>query len=358
VRDSDTYQLITNLTRQIVTKRGVLLMNIGTPDEATVPSVRKYLAEFLMDPDVIDIPAILRYILVKGIILNVRPKKIAPRYASIWKEGDSPLRIYTNRMAEKLQSELVNIECQVGMRYGNPSIAKGLKILKSKGVDELVLAPLFPHHAQATTESSMKEAFRQLDKLRWRPDIFELGHFEDDPAFIGPLVESIRPHLQDDSHLLFSFHGLPISQVKRSDKSGIHCQKIDGCCMISKDANSMCYAHHCNMTVKAVVKELGLLDDSWSISYQSRFGPAKWLEPSTLSVVEDLAKRESNVVVVSPAFLVDGLETLEELNIEVREHYLKHGGQRFSVVECLNDRSSWIKGLSDLVKQSFRIKLY
>tara|TARA_Y100000768_G_scaffold357959_1_gene313414 strand:+ start:1556 stop:2584 length:1029 start_codon:yes stop_codon:yes gene_type:complete len=336
-------------------KKGVLLMNIGTPDEATIRSVKKYLGEFLMDPDVIDIPYVIRYMLVKGIILNVRPKKIAPRYASIWKEGDSPLRIYTNRMAEKLQSELVDIECQVGMRYGNPSIAKGLKILKSKGVDELMLAPLFPHHAQATTESSIKEAFRQLGELRWRPDILELGHFEDDPSFIGPLVESIRPHLQDDSHLLFSFHGLPISHVKRSDTSGIHCQKVDGCCMISKDTNSMCYAHHCNMTVKAVVKELGLLDNSWSISYQSRLGPAKWLEPSTLSVLENLAKRDSNVVVVSPAFLVDGLETLEELNIEAREHYLKHGGRQFTVVECLNDRPSWIKGLSDLVKKRFRI---
>ena len=338
-------------------KKGILLMNIGTPDEANVPSVRKYLGEFLMDPDVIDIPAILRYILVKGIILNVRPRKIAPRYASIWMEGDSPLRIYTNRMADKLQSELDDIECQVGMRYGNPSIAQGLELLKSKGVEELLLAPLFPHHAQATTESSIKEAFRQLAKLRWRPDILELGHFEDDPAFIGPLVETIKPHLQDDSHLLFSFHGLPISHVKRTDSSGMHCQQVAGCCMISKEANSMCYAHQCNMTVKAVVNELGLLDDSWSISYQSRLGPAKWLQPSTLSVVENLAKKGANVVVVSPAFLADGLETLEELNIEVRDHFLKHGGQRFSVVECLNDNPSWIKGLSDLVTQRFSKQL-
>ena len=139
-------------------KRGVLLMNIGTPDEATVTSVKKYLGEFLMDPDVIDIPTILRYILVKGIILNVRPQKIAPRYESIWMDGDSPLRIYTNKMAEKLQLELGDIECEVGMRYGNPSIKSALEKLKSKGVEELLLAPLFPHHAQATTESSTKEA--------------------------------------------------------------------------------------------------------------------------------------------------------------------------------------------------------
>ena len=189
-------------------------MNIGTPDEATIPSVKKYLGEFLMDPDVIDIPTVLRYILVKGIILNVRPQKIAPRYESIWMDGDSPLRVYTNRMAEKLQLELGDIECEVGMRYGNPSIKSALEKLKSKGVEELLLAPLFPHHAQATTESSTKEAFLNLSKMEWYPNISELGHFEDDPAFIDPLVNSIKPYVKDNIHLLFSFHGLPVSHVK------------------------------------------------------------------------------------------------------------------------------------------------
>ena len=335
-------------------KKGVLLMNIGTPDEATVPSVRKYLDEFLMDPDVIDIPFLLRFMLVKGIILNTRPRKIAPRYASIWMEGDSPLRVYTKRMANKLESEMDDVECEVGMRYGNPSIKQGLLNLKSKGVDELLLAPLFPHHAQATTESSIREAFRQLNDMDWQPSISELGHFEDDPAFIDPLVESIKPHLTPKSHLLFSFHGLPVSHVKRSDKSGQHCQQVNGCCVISKDANTMCYAHHCNMTVNAVVKKLGLTDDSYSISYQSRLGPAKWLQPSTLSVIEDIAKEDSDLVVVSPAFLVDGLETLEELDIEAREHYIEHGGKNFTLVKCLNDDSDWVKGLAGLINAKFK----
>ncbi len=334
-------------------KRGVLLMNIGTPDEATVPSVRKYLREFLLDPDVIDIPTVLRHILVRGIILRVRPRKIAPRYASIWMDGDSPLRVYTNRMAEKLQQELGDIECEVGMRYGNPSIGSALESLRSKGVDELLLAPLFPHHAQATTESSNKEAFRRLREMGWSPDLFELGHFEEEPEFILPLVESIKPHLTERTHLVFSFHGLPISHVKRSDKSGSHCQKVNDCCSKRTDANSMCYAHHCNMTAKAVVEELGLTDDVWTISYQSRLGPAKWLKPSTLSVVEVLAEKDVDVVVVSPAFLADGLETLEELDMEVREHYLEHGGKKFSVIKCLNDNPEWIRGLSKLVERGF-----
>ncbi len=334
-------------------KRGVLLMNIGTPDEATVPAVRRYLREFLLDPDVIDIPTVFRHILVRGIILRVRPRNIAPRYASMWMDGDSPLRVYTNRMAEKLRMVMGDIECEVGMRYGNPSIGSALEKLRSSGVEELLLAPLFPHHAQATTESSMKEAFNQLNKMSWSPNIFELGHFEDDPAFINPLVESIRPYLNERTHLLFSFHGLPISHVKRADKSRSHCQKVDSCCMQSTEANSMCYAHHCNMTAKAVVENLELPDDHWSISYQSRLGPAKWLNPSTLSAVEDIANRDVDVVVVSPAFLADGLETLEELEIEVREHYLKNGGNEFTVIKCLNDNPDWIQGLSELVEKGF-----
>tara|TARA_Y100000287_G_scaffold185961_1_gene190994 strand:- start:968 stop:1987 length:1020 start_codon:yes stop_codon:yes gene_type:complete len=328
-------------------------MNIGTPDEATIPSVKKYLGEFLMDPDVIDIPTVLRYILVKGIILNVRPQKIAPRYESIWMDGDSPLRVYTNRMAEKLQLELGDIECEVGMRYGNPSIKSALEKLKSKGVEELLLAPLFPHHAQATTESSTKEAFLNLSKMEWYPNISELGHFEDDPAFIDPLVNSIKPYVQDNIHLLFSFHGLPVSHVKRIDKTGSHCQVIDDCCSIVKDANSMCYGHHCNMTVKAVVEKLGIPEENWSISYQSRLGPAKWLKPSTISVVEELAKSGSDVVIVSPAFLADGLETLEELEIEVKEHFIENGGKNLTVVSCLNDNPDWIEGLAQLVNRAF-----
>ncbi len=328
-------------------------MNIGTPDEATVPSVKKYLGEFLMDPDVIDIPTVLRYILVKGIILNVRPQKIAPRYESIWMDGDSPLRVYTNRMAEKLQLELGDIECEVGMRYGNPSIKSALEKLKSKGVEELLLAPLFPHHAQATTESSTKEAFLNLSKMEWYPNISELGHFEDDPAFIDPLVNSIKPYVKDNIHLLFSFHGLPVSHVKRIDKTGSHCQVIDDCCSIVKDANSMCYGHHCNMTVKAVVEKLGIPEENWSISYQSRLGPAKWLKPSTISVVEELAKSGSDVVIVSPAFLADGLETLEELEIEVKEHFIENGGKNLTVVSCLNDNPDWIEGLAQLVNRAF-----
>ncbi len=335
------------------TVNGILLMNIGTPDEPSVRSVRKYLRQFLLDPDVIDIPAPLRHLLVRGIILRVRPRKIAPSYSSIWMEEGSPLRVYSERIADGLRMRMADAECEVGMRYGNPSIRHALEKLRHKGVQKLLLAPLFPHHAQATTESSLKEAFRQLNKMEWEPEIFQLTHFEDDPSFIDPLSESIQPHMREGAHLLFSYHGLPVSHVKRTDKTRLHCQVKDSCCSIKCSANSMCYAHHCNMTTMAVVKKLGLSDSDWSISYQSKLGPTKWLTPSTLSMVEKLAKKVDNLVIVSPAFVADGLETLEELDIEVRNHFIVNGGKEMTVVSCLNDNPSWLNGLENLVRDAF-----
>ncbi len=330
-------------------------MNIGTPDEPTIESVRTYLREFLLDPDVIDLPAPLRHLLVRGIILRTRPKKIAPRYQSIWMDEGSPLRVYTQRMADSLQANLGEVICEVGMRYGNPSIRSGLEKLRDAGVDELLLAPLFPHQAQATTGSALKHAYKQLGKMGWSPVVSELKHFPADPSFIEPLAESIKPYLKDGGHLLFSYHGLPISHVKRSDSSGKHCQKVDNCCTLDVEANSSCYAHHCMLTTLSVVGALGIDESRWSISYQSRLGPAKWLEPSTTNMVEKLATEgKTNIVIASPAFLADGLETLEELDIEIREHFIEHGGKELSVVNCLNDDPNWIEGLGQLVTDAFR----
>ena len=317
--------------------QGVLLINVGTPDEPTIPSVRKYLREFLLDPDVIDAPYLIRHILVKGIILRFRPKKIAPRYQSIWMTEGSPLRVYTKKISDALGEKLENIPCEVGMRYGNPSIKDALERLKIKGVEELLVAPLFPHFAQATTETSFKHTFNQLKKINWSPKIFQLKSFPDDPNYITPLINSIKPHLSKDNHLLFSFHGLPLSHIRRAQKLGI--------------PN---YAEHCEMTTMSVVKALNLNKNQWSLSFQSRLGPVKWLTPSTDKMVVDLAKNGiKKLVIVSPAFLADGLETLEELDIEIRELFIKNGGEELVVVKCLNDDPLWIDGLANLVINTF-----
>ena len=320
-----------------MTKKGVLLINVGTPDEPTIKSVKKYLSEFLLDPDVIDAPKPIRFLLVKGIILNTRPRKIAPRYQSIWMDGDSPLRIYTKRMADALQKNSQDILFEVGMRYGNPSIQDGLKKLREGGVDELLLAPLFPHYAQATTESSLKYSYKQLEKINWKPDVKELLYFPNDPEFIEPLSKSIEPFLDEDTHLLFSYHGLPLSHIRRAAKLG-----------------RPNYVEHCEMTTNAVINNLGLENSRWSLSYQSRLGPVKWLTPSTTKTVTELAKNgKKKLVIVSPAFLADGLETLEELDIEIRGVFYKNGGEELTVVKCLNDNDDWILGLQSLISKGF-----
>ena len=336
-------------------KKGVLLINVGTPDEPTVKSVRDYLREFLLDPDVIDAPYLVRQFLVRGIILRVRPKKIAPLYQKIWMDEGSPLRVYSDRITKSLNSSNDEIEFEFAMRYGNPSILHGLEKLQSKGVDELLLLPMFPHYAQATTESALKHTYKQLKKINWKPNIVEMGHFETDEEYVVPLAKSIEAGLQKDTHLLFSYHGLPVSHVKRIDKSKNHCQKVNDCCSIASEANSLCYGHHCMKTTQTVVGLLGLKADQWSLSFQSRLGPVKWLEPSTLDKVAELVERGvKKLAIVAPAFLADGLETLEELDIGIREHFISLGGEELTVIKCLNDDEDWIKGLGNLINKKFQ----
>jgi ferrochelatase len=338
-------------------KRGVLLINVGTPDEPTVPSVERYLDEFLMDPDVIDIPAPLRYLLVQGVVLKTRPPKIAPRYASIWMPEGAPLRVYTKRMADALSNHLNGTACEVGMRYGNPSIRAALDRLREQGVTDLLVAPLFPHFAQATTGTSTTHTRKQLKDMGWFPRIRELGDFPHASEFIDPLVASIRPRLGPGDHLLFSYHGLPTSQIRRQDKSGEHCLEMPNCCSTPCEANKKCYAHQCTLTTLNVVGLLGLTSDRWSMSFQSRLGPAEWLSPSTTDKVQELAARGiERLVIVSPAFLADGLETLEELEQEVREEFIEAGGKDVVVVPCLNDNADWIEGLGGLVTKAFEKK--
>ena len=335
-------------------KKGVLLINVGTPDEPTVKSVRNYLREFLLDPDVIDAPYIIRQLLVRGIILRVRPKKIAPLYQKIWMDEGSPLRVYSDRITKSLNEMVEDVEFDFSMRYGNPSIESGLMSLRDKGVDELLLLPMFPHHAQATTESALKHAYKQLKSINWSPKIIEMGHFDTDEEYVIPLTNSIQSQLDKDAHLLFSYHGLPVSHVKRIDKSKNHCQKVSDCCSIKSEANSLCYGHHCMNTTQTVVGLLGLNEDQWSISFQSRIGPVKWLEPSTMDKVEELVKRGvKKLAIVAPAFLADGLETLEELDIGIREHFIELGGEELIVIKCLNDNQDWVEGLSKLITKKF-----
>jgi len=339
-------------------KKGVLLINVGTPTEPTIESVRTYLREFLLDPDVIDIPAPLRHLLVRGIILRVRPRKTAPLYQKIWMDEGSPLRVYSDRTTKSLDQKSKDVEFEFAMRYGEPSIHSSLEKLRKKGVDDLLLLPMFPHYAQATTESSLKHTYKQLKLLDWNPNIIEMGHFETNEHYVVPLANSILKHIDDDTHLLFSYHGLPVSHVKRIDASKAHCQKQNQCCSIKTEANKMCYGHQCFETTETVVGMLGLKPEQYSISFQSRLGPVKWLEPSTMNKVEELAQRGvKKLAIVAPAFLADGLETLEELDIGIREHFAECGGESLTVIKCLNDNEDWIEGLDKMIHNKFKVSI-
>ncbi|MBI31993.1 MAG: ferrochelatase [Euryarchaeota archaeon] len=319
--------------------KGVILLNVGTPDQPTIESVKHYLREFLLDPNVIDAPYVIRHILVRGLILRFRPRKIAPKYEEIWMKEGSPLRVYTERMVNAIKSEFDSNEIIVeyGMRYGNPSIRSALERLKNSGVDEILIAPLFPQYAQATTETSVSATKFQLKQMGWKPMVKEWGDFYNHEAFIEPLVESIKPMIKKNSHLLFSFHGLPLSHIRRVKKLG-----------------KPNYVEHCEATVSSVVEKLNIEKSQWSISYQSRLGPVRWLTPSTDSVVKKMGKDGiEHLVIISPAFVADGLETLEELNIEAREIFTENGGGDFTLVNCLNDNKKWIQGLKNLIVEGF-----
>ncbi len=338
----------------VMGKRGVLLMNVGTPEAPTVDAVRTYLREFLLDPDVIDLPAPLRHLLVRGIILRTRPKRIAPAYEKIWMDEGAPLRVHSDRMVAALQERDPSLAVAHAFRYGVPTMEQALEALRGEGVEELLLAPMFPQHAEATTGSAMRRAEEVLAEMTWTPKIHRLTHFETEPEYVQPLAASLLEAVDDGAHILFSYHGLPLSHVRRADSTRSHCQKVDDCCTTSCSANTMCYAHHCNMTTTAVVEALGLPDDRWSLSYQSRIGPVKWLSPASTDAVVDLAKRGvTNIAVVAPAFVVDGLETLEELEIELREIFVEAGGKEFRVVPCLNDEPTWVEGVHSLIKRAF-----
>ena len=335
-------------------KRGVLLMNVGTPEAPTVDAVRTYLREFLLDPDVIDLPAPLRHLLVRGIILRTRPKRIAPAYAKIWMDEGAPLRVHSDRMVAALQDREGDLAVAHAFRYGVPSMQQGLEALRSEGVEELLLAPMFPQHAEATTGSAMRRAEEVLEEMSWTPNLHRLAHFETESEYVEPLAASLQEAVDDGAHILFSYHGLPLSHVRRADSTRSHCQKVDDCCSTACSANAMCYAHHCHLTTAAVVEALGLPNDRWSLSYQSRVGPVKWLTPATTTMVEELAARGvTNVAVVAPAFVVDGLETLEELEIELRKTFMEAGGKSFRVVPCLNDEPTWVAGVHSLIERAF-----
>ncbi|MGB2085905.1 MAG: ferrochelatase [Flavobacteriaceae bacterium] len=328
--------------------KGVLLVNLGSPDSPDPADVKRYLGEFLMDERVIDAPKLLRTLLVKGIILNTRPKKSAKAYQKIWWDEGSPLIVLSERLQAKVQKK-ASIPVGLAMRYGKPSIKTGLQNLVSKGVTEVLIVPLYPQFAMATTETILVLAEELRQEFFPQLSFTSLPAFYNHPDYVRVLSNSIQEYLKDKQweHLLFSYHGVPKRHIRKSDITKSHC-KMDGqCCHTPSDAHQYCYSHQCYETTKLVADYLELKAGTYSTSFQSRLGLDPWLQPYTDKTIEAFAKKGTKkMAVVTPAFVSDCLETLEEIGMEAVEDFEDNGGEHLHVVPCINDRADWINVLS------------
>jgi ferrochelatase len=329
-------------------KKALLLVNLGSPDSPEVKDVKPYLDEFLMDERVIDIPLLARNLLVRGIILNTRPKKSAAAYKSIWWDEGSPLIVISKRLQEAVQQHS-DIPVGLGMRYGNPSIKKGVEELQADNPDleHVTVIPLYPHYAMSSYETvaiKTQEVFtKHFPKLKFSL----VDAFYNNDQYLDILAESIKPSLEQAyDHVLFSYHGIPERHVRKSDITKSHCLKVENCCKVASPAHKFCYRHQTLSTTEEVVERLGIPKNKYSNSFQSRLD-SKWLRPFTDKQLETFPKQGiKKLVVVCPAFVSDCLETIEEIGEEGRETFLKAGGTDFTLVSCLNDSKDWAKLLA------------
>ncbi len=325
--------------------KGVLLVNLGSPDSPTAKDVKPYLDEFLMDERVIDVPNWLRNIIVRGIILQTRPKKSAEAYSKIWWEEGSPLIVISERFAEKVKKQ-THMPVALGMRYGSMTIKNALQELKDKGVDEVLLVPLYPQYAMSSFETVVVKTM-EVQKAHF-PEIHitTLPAFYNNPDYIEVLSKSIEKGLEgfDYDHVLFSYHGIPERHIRKSDPTKFHC-KIDGsCCQTNSVAHHTCYRHQCFDTTEKVKAFLKLPEEKTSISFQSRLPNDPWLKPFTDFEFERLAKEgKTKLAVITPAFVSDCLETLEEIAMEGKHQFMEAGGESYIHVPCLNDDDAWVQ---------------
>jgi len=330
-------------------KNAILLVNLGSPDSYAVKDVRRYLGEFLMDERVIDFPQWFRTFLIKGIILNTRPKKSAAAYESIWWDEGSPLMVLSKRLQKAVQKE-TKLPVALGMRYGTPSIYEAIKGLQDENPDleNISLIPLYPHYAMSSYETVVVKAREVVEEHFPHLMMKVKKPFYDDPAYVEILAQSLKDALPAEyDQILFSYHGVPERQIKKGDVSKSHCLNVANCCQKDSPVQQFCYRHQTVDTTRLVAEKLNLDAKKYSTSFQSRLGPIQWLTPYTDKTIEAFAKNGvKKLVVLCPAFVSDCLETIEEIGEEAREDFLHHGGEEFTLVPCLNDQVSWAKLLA------------
>ncbi|HEU5282475.1 MAG TPA: ferrochelatase [Burkholderiales bacterium] len=314
---------------------GVLLINLGTPEAATAGALRPYLREFLSDPRVVELPRLLWWPILNGVILSLRPRQSAQKYAKIWTAAGSPLKLHTQRQAERLRAALGerigdSFAVEWAMRYGDPPVRQALLSLREQGCDRVLAIPLYPQYAASSTGSAFDAVCAVATRLRNAPALRLVKHFHDHPGYIGALAQSVREHWSAQGRpdrLVMSFHGVPRFTLDRGDP--YHCE--------------------CRKTGRLLAEALDLRAEQYLIAFQSRFGRARWLEPYTIDTMQALGKAGlRRVDVICPGFVADCLETLEEIAIENKAAFLAAGGGEFRYIPCLNEREDWIRALADL----------
>jgi len=342
-----------NHNLQMILKRGIILMNLGSPDSTQVKDVRKYLNEFLMDGRVIDIPYLLRLLLVKGIIVPFRAPQSAEAYRSIWWKGGSPLIELTKQLQDAVQQQLVE-PVTIAMRYGNPSpkAAYDALLQKTEGLEEVILFPLYPHYAMSSYETAVEYMKEVHAKEKHSFKLTTIKPYYNNPDYINAMVENMRPYLnQEYDQVLFSYHGVPGRHIKKSDITGSHCLQVENCCDADSPAHDFCYRHQCFTTTKLITSQLNIPADKYSISFQSRLGKG-WLEPFTDIRLEQMpAEGIKKLLIVCPAFVSDCLETLEEIAIRGKRSFLQAGGETYTMIPCLNIHPLWIGAITKWLKE-------
>ncbi len=332
-------------------KKAVLLLNLGSPDSPTVPDVRRYLREFLSDERVLDNPALVRWLVLNLFILPNRPKSSAEAYRKVWTDDGAPLIAISRRQRDLLEAEL-GVPVYLAMRYGNPSIPNVIERIVNDGVEDLYLAPLYPHYAMSSYETVVVRVREEIARLK--PDLPNtlLQPFYNDPQYIDALVESAQPYLEQDyDRLLFSFHGIPERHLHKSDPSHAHCLRTPGCCASTHPAHATCYRHQCFETVRAFTRRAHVPDGKYLVSFQSRLGRDPWLQPYTDQTLERLGRDGvRKVLVITPAFVTDCLETLEEIAMGGSEIFQECGGKSLTPVPCLNDHPAFIRFMAGKIR--------
>jgi ferrochelatase len=335
-------------------KIGVLLVNLGTPDSPAPRDVYRYLIEFLTDDRVIEGSWLRRQLLVRGIIVPKRYRQSAKSYQKIWTPEGSPLKVYGYRIRDLLQQRLGEAYItELAMRYQSPSIADSLDRLMTKNCQKILIFPLFPQYASATTGSIHQHVMKTVSKWQTIPEIMLMNHFAAHPAYLRAFAALAAPFdMASYDHILFSFHGLPKRQLTNADRSQQCCMRSKDCCASLSDSNQECYSAQCYGTADALVKTMNLANDKYSISFQSRLGKEPWLQPYTGDVITHLAKQgKKKILVFCPSFVCDCLETIYEIGVEYAAEFKHAGGESLTLVPGLNDHPQWIDALVDLVKE-------